>query len=150
MADPRETYETDLSTLQRRVDRERRARLQAESIAEQALLEVYQKQQALLKETAEKERLKREHLTAFKAEQVRVVHVTMRTVQDLVINCLNQLQVLRLDAEGHVPEESLALFDDAIQETSSKLKALGDLEAFAEKQMSIGSFLDLDGGSSPP
>lgn len=150
MADPRETYETDLSTLQRRIDRERRARLQAESIAEQALLEVYQKQQALLKETVEKERLKREHLTAFKAEQVRVVHVTMRTVQDLVINCLNQLQVLRLDAEGHVPEESLALFDDAIQQTSSKLKALGDLEAFAEKQMAIGSFLDLDGGSSPP
>jgi SNF family Na+-dependent transporter len=39
-------------------------------------------------------------------EQLRVVHVTMRTVQDIVNNCLNQIQLLRLDAEGLVPEES--------------------------------------------
>ena len=49
------------------------------------------------------------------AEQLRVVHVTMRTVQDIVNNCLNQIQLLRLDAEGLVPEESLVLFDEAIR-----------------------------------
>jgi hypothetical protein len=75
-------------------------------------------------------------------EQLRVVHVTMRTVQDIVNNCLNQLQLLRLDAEGLVPEESLELFDKAIQEASSKLKALGDLEVFVEKHMAVGSGLD--------
>ena len=53
-----------------------------------------------------------------------------------------------MDAEGHVSEESLALFDAAIQETSEKLKALGDLEAFAEKKMEIGSFLDAGASSS--
>jgi hypothetical protein len=81
------------------------------------------------------------------AEQLRVVHVTMRTVQDIVNNCLNQLQVLRMDAEDLVSEESLGLFDKAIQETSAKLKALGDLEVFAEKQMAVGSGLDVSGPS---
>jgi hypothetical protein len=60
-----------------------------------------------------------------------------------VNNCLNQLQLLRLDAEGHVPEESLRLFDEAIQRTTTKLKEIGNLEAFAEKQMAIGSGLDV-------
>jgi signal transduction protein with GAF and PtsI domain len=76
------------------------------------------------------------------AERLRVVHVTMRTVQDIVNNCLNQLQILRLDAEGHVPEESLALFDQAIHSAAAQLKALGDMEEFTEKRMEIGMGLD--------
>ena len=84
---------------------------------------------------------------ARQAEQLRVVHVTMRTVQDIVNNCLNQIQLLRLDAEGLVPEESLVLFDEAIQETSARLKALGDLKMFAEKQMAAGSGVDVSGSS---
>jgi hypothetical protein len=81
-------------------------------------------------------------LARLEAERLRVVHVTMRTVQDIVNNGLNQLQLLRFDAEGHVPQESLALFDDAIRETVTRLTALGDLEAYAEKQMVVGSGLD--------
>jgi len=77
------------------------------------------------------------------AEKLSVVHVTMRTVQDIVNNGLNQLQLLRVDAEGLVSEESLRLFDEAIQETSAKLKALGDLEVFTEKQMAVGSGVDV-------
>jgi hypothetical protein len=76
------------------------------------------------------------------AEQLRVVHVTMRTVQDVMNNCLNQLQLLRVDAEGLVPEESLRFFDDAIHETSVQLKTLGNLDVFAEKPMVVGSGLD--------
>ena len=77
------------------------------------------------------------------AERLRAVHVTMRTVQDIVNNCLNQLQVLRIEAEGHVPEESLAAFDEAIRSASAKLRALGNLEVFAEKEMAVGTGLDL-------
>jgi putative methionine-R-sulfoxide reductase with GAF domain len=76
------------------------------------------------------------------AERLRVVHVTMRTVHDIVNNCLNQLQILRLDAEGHVPEESLALFDRAIHSAAAQLKALGEMEEFTEKRMEIGMGLD--------
>ena len=52
-----------------------------------------------------------------------------------------------MTAEDLVPEESLGLFDKTIQETSAKLKALGDLEVFAEKQMAVGSSLDVSGPS---
>jgi PAS domain S-box-containing protein len=76
------------------------------------------------------------------AERLRVVQVTMRTVHDIVNNCLNQLQLLRLDAEDKVPLESLVLFDQAIKETSMKLNAMGDLQAYAEMQMAIGTGLD--------
>ncbi|HEV7676753.1 MAG TPA: PAS domain-containing protein [Candidatus Angelobacter sp.] len=79
------------------------------------------------------------------AERLRVVQVTMRTVHDIVNNCLNQLQLLRLDAEGKVPLESLMLFDQAIQETSIKLNAMGDLQKYAEMKMAIGTGLDTEG-----
>jgi hypothetical protein len=68
-------------------------------------------------------------------ERLRVVQVTVRTVQDIVNNGLNQLQLLRFDAEGHVPPESLALFDEAIRDTVTRLTALGDLQVYAERQM---------------
>jgi hypothetical protein len=82
-------------------------------------------------------------IVAERAEQLRVVHVTMRTVQDIVNNCLNQIQLLRLDADGLVSEETLRLFDEAIQDTTTRLKELGNLQVFAEKQMAIGGGLDV-------
>jgi len=87
--------------------------------------------------------LERRHALQLQAEQLRVVRVTMRTVQDIVNNCLNQLQLLRLDAESHVSPESITAFDQAIQNAASQLKAVADLEAYAEKQMEIGTTLDV-------
>jgi CheY-like chemotaxis protein len=85
------------------------------------------------------------HEAQMEGERLRVVKVTMRTVQDIVNNCLNQLQLLRLAAEGHVPEESLLLFDQTIQDTSAKLTALGDMEVFVENLMEIGTGLHAGG-----
>jgi hypothetical protein len=89
-----------------------------------------------------------QHETGLQAERLRIVKVTMRTVQDIVNNCLNGLQLVRFEAEGHVVQESLALFDEAIQATSeaiqatsAKLKTLGDLEAYAENEMAAGTGL---------
>jgi hypothetical protein len=62
----------------------------------------------------------------------------MRTVQDIVNNGLNQLQLLRFDAEGHVPPESLTLFDDAIRDTVTRLTALGDLRRMRKSKSSSG------------
>jgi hypothetical protein len=87
--------------------------------------------------------LEQRHALQLRAEQLRVVQVTMRTVQDIVNNCLNQLQILRLDAEGHVSAESLNQFDQAIRRASSQLKALGELESYAEKQMEAGTGLSV-------
>jgi hypothetical protein len=87
--------------------------------------------------------LERQHALELRAEQLRVVQVTMRTVHDIVNNCLNQLQLLRLDAEGVVSAESVKVFDRAVKDASSRLKELADLEAYAEKQMEMGTALDV-------
>jgi hypothetical protein len=89
-----------------------------------------------------------EHESGLDKERLRVVQVTMRTVQDVVNNCLNQMQLLRMDAEDLVSPKSLTIFDSAIQETSVKLRALGDLKAYAEKHLEIGIGLD-DGEAAP-
>jgi hypothetical protein len=75
------------------------------------------------------------------AERLRVVQVTMRTVQDIVNNALNQLQLVRLEAEAHVTQDVLALFDGTIHETAAKLRELGDLETYVETQMAAGTGL---------
>ena len=85
----------------------------------------------------------RAHEHQLLAEQLRVVLVTMRTVQDIVNNNLNQLQLLRFEAEGHVSENTLALFDGALQDTAAQLTALGNMAVFAEKPMESGSGLDI-------
>jgi hypothetical protein len=85
----------------------------------------------------------RAHEALLMDERLRVLHVTMRTVQDIVNNFLNGLQLLRVEAEGCVPSETLTLFDDSIKETAARLTALGDMEVFAEKPMAMGLGLDV-------
>ena len=82
------------------------------------------------------------------AEQLRVLRVTMRTVQDLVNNSLNQLQLLRMEAQGYVSDETLTLFDETIRDTAAQLKALGNMETFAEKPMASGPGLDVSSSSA--
>jgi hypothetical protein len=84
------------------------------------------------------------------AEQLRVVRVTMRTVQDIVNNNLNQLQLLRLEADGRVPLETLTIFDATIQDTAAQLTALGNMEVFAERAMESGIGLDVRRGGATP
>ena len=76
------------------------------------------------------------------AEKLAVLKATIRTVQDTVNNALNNLKFLRLEAEGALPTESLELLDAIIQETSVKLKALGDLEDTPKKQVVSGVGID--------
>jgi PAS domain S-box-containing protein len=81
-------------------------------------------------------------------QRLRVFRATMRTVQDIVNNLLNGLQLVHLEAEGHVPAEMLELVDRTIHEAAVKLKALGDLETVTEKEMSLGLGIDYPGSTS--
>ena len=83
------------------------------------------------------------HEAELQEERLRVVQVTMRTVHDIVNNCLNQLLLLRVAAEGRVPDESVRVFDEAIRNAALQLRALSDMEEFAESPMAIGSGLDV-------
>jgi hypothetical protein len=72
-------------------------------------------------------------------QRLRVLKATMRTVQDLMNNFLNNVQLFRMEAEdGPLSVESLKLFDDLINETAEKLKALGDSESVVEYKMASG------------
>jgi hypothetical protein len=85
----------------------------------------------------------RAHEARVRSEQLKVFQMTMRTVQDVVNNNLNELQFLRMEAEGHVPGDTLAHFDHTIQNTTSRLTALGNLNVFTEKPMAAGPGIDV-------
>jgi PAS domain S-box-containing protein len=80
-------------------------------------------------------------------QRLRVFKATMRTVQDIVNNLLNGLQLVHLEAEDHVSAETLELVDRTIQEAAVKLKVLGDLETVTEKEMGLGLGIDYPGST---
>jgi hypothetical protein len=64
----------------------------------------------------------------------------MTTVQDLVNNFLNNMQLFRMEAEdGPLSSESLKLMDELIFETADKLKSLGDSRSVDEYEMTVGT-----------
>src|SRR5258705_8618847 len=75
-------------------------------------------------------------------QRLRVFKATMRTVQDIVNNLLNGLQLVQLEAESQPRAETQALVDQVIQEAAVKLKTLGNLETVKEKEMTIGLGID--------
>jgi hypothetical protein len=82
--------------------------------------------------------------SAREAELIRVVHTTMKTVRDIVGSCLTELQHLRVETEGRVPVEALAVFDESILVATSRLSAIEDLEAVAEREVTLGLGLNVD------
>jgi hypothetical protein len=47
--------------------------------------------------------------------------MTMRGMQDIVDNRLHCLQLVRIEAEGHISEEALAMFDESIQDAPRRV-----------------------------
>jgi fumarate reductase subunit D len=84
----------------------------------------------------------RMHERDIEAERLRVLRMTMRTVQDIVCNGLMSLYLFRSEAEPNVSAESLELFDRIVTDTAAKLKAIADLEEVAETRMVIGMGID--------
>ncbi|MQA29848.1 MAG: PAS domain S-box protein [Luteitalea sp.] len=81
-------------------------------------------------------------------QRLRVFKATMTTVQDIVNNLLNGLQLVHIEAEGQLSAEMQTLFDRMIQEAAAKLKTLGDLETVKEKELAIGLGIEYPGGAS--
>src|SRR5437867_2456393 len=70
MTDTLSRPEAELARLRSRLQRERRTRVQAEAIAEQALRDLYQKQLALENESAERQRLEAQFRQAQKMDAI--------------------------------------------------------------------------------
>jgi hypothetical protein len=66
----------------------------------------------------------------------------MTTVHDIVNNFLGSMQLIRMEAEGRLSEETLTLFDQLILETASDLKVLGNLEVVRETAMVVGAGIE--------
>ena len=69
----------------------------------------------------------------------------MRTVQDITGNFLNNLQFIHLeiDKTQTLSPESIKKLDELIQDTSSRINKLGDLEEIREKKMA-GNMIGID------
>lgn len=89
------------------------------------------------------------HNLRVQEERVKVLRATMRTVHDIVNNFLNNLQLFQLEAEDKnaLEPESLLLLETIIQDTTTKLKKLGDLESTPEKKMAGGVGIDYEADS---
>ncbi|MEO8256262.1 MAG: PAS domain S-box protein [Acidobacteriota bacterium] len=105
---------------------------------------------AVARDISERKRAEAElqHLNdEIQLQRLRVFRATMRTVQDIVNNLLNGLQLVHLEAEDQLPSEVQTLIDQVIREAATKLKALGNLETVKEKEMVIGQGIDYPGAS---
>jgi len=80
--------------------------------------------------------IERQKFIAFRA--------TMVTVQDIMGNFFNSMQLVRLESEAYMSPESIELFDRLIAETDAQLKALGQIERLEIKPMAVGSGIKYD------
>jgi PAS domain S-box-containing protein len=95
-----------------------------------------------ISERKQAEALLRRHDEEVQAQRLHIFRATMTTVHDIVNNFLGSMQLIRMDAEGRLSEETLTLFDSLIRETASDLKVLGDLEIVREKPMVVGTGIE--------
>ena len=74
--------------------------------------------------------------------KLRTLQSTMRTVQDILGNFLNNLMVFRLQAEesGAISEEELRELDQMIQDTAQRVNRLADVEVVVEKELTKGLY----------
>ena len=83
-------------------------------------------------------------------ERLKVLRATMATVNDIVNNFLNQLQLFRIKAEkkNALEPELLALMDTITQNTTGKLKKLSELDSTPEKKVADSIVIDYEKSSS--
>jgi hypothetical protein len=88
------------------------------------------------------------HEAEIQDQRLRVLKATMRTVEHIVINFLQGLELFRRHGDRAMPAASLTALDDLIDDTVSKIRVLGNLEHTAEKEMAMGAGIDYD--NRPP
>ena len=90
----------------------------------------------------------RRHHADVEAQRLRVFRATMTTVHDLVNNFLANMQLIRLEAEERLPQDTLDLFDRLIDDNAAELRLLGELEVVREKEMAVGTGIEYPSATS--
>jgi len=72
--------------------------------------------------------------------RVQAVRSTMAAVHDIVNNALNNLVLIRLEAEKNqaLSPQTLALFEGLIEDTAAKLREIDELETLSERTLAPG------------
>jgi hypothetical protein len=78
--------------------------------------------------------IERRELEAFRA--------TMVTVQDIVGNFLNSMQLVTIEGEGLLPPATLRLVEHSISDAQAQLTALANLKRFQKTPTAIGAGVD--------
>lgn len=83
--------------------------------------------------------------TEIQKEKLRILKATMRTVQDITGNFLNNLQYFTLEIENSktLSPKSAKKLDELIRDTAERINALGNLEEIREKKMA-GDMIGID------
>jgi len=73
-------------------------------------------------------------------ERLRAMKTTMTTVQDIVNNALNALQIFRLEVEvnASLPQASIRQFDAIIFDTTKRLQAIEDTDVYIPRKIAAG------------
>lgn len=91
-------------------------------------------------------------LLAIEEEKLTTMKATMRTVQDIVGNAMNHLELVRIEAEeaGTLNQQSLDEIGEIISNTSEKLGKLTMIERVQMKELSSGVKVLDDGSGGEP
>ena len=84
--------------------------------------------------------------------RIQAVRSTMTAVHDIVNNALNNLLLIRLEAEKSqaLSPDTLALFENLIEDTAVKLREIDELETLAERTLAPGLVRLETGPHFPP
>jgi hypothetical protein len=92
------------------------------------------------------EMVRQKHELEMQEERLKVLRSTMVTVQDIVNNALNSMQLFQLKAmeQNALDPESLDLMSDIIHDTAAKLNRIAELDSTPEKPMAVGVGIDYE------
>ena len=93
-----------------------------------------------------KEQQAKQHKITIQKAQLHALRTTMASVMDTVNNSLNNLLILKFKMEdsNYFDEGDIKLYESIIDESHSRLNAMGNLEEFKTKEKSRGHMLDID------
>jgi hypothetical protein len=86
--------------------------------------------------------LRRRQRSEIEARELKTLKATMRTVQHIVNNFLNNMVLFQIEADAVMPRGFCDPLGELIQQTAQELKTLGDLESIRESHLATGGGIE--------
>jgi hypothetical protein len=86
--------------------------------------------------------LRRRQRREVEARELQTLKATMRTVQHIVNNFMNNMVLFQIEADAVMPRGFCDPLGELIQETAQKLKTLGDVKSVRETPLAMGAGIE--------